>query len=511
MHQLRNRHYTNDNFAKFKLKSRHAIGAQYHPDAALHPYIDSRMQREGPRPSRLRGSTPEQVALFARAMEQMRGGGSEAGIGANARNEAQVFGYAPASNAAQADALNETLVRRWDASSNVQEPQTMPATRERRRMLRVRRVCSEPQGMLMGADSSIQRAPNASSSDEHQVGSSFMDGAQMALQPTHVDSFSFQVAERALMFDLIENNNANPQTSAPPRAPGAPNVSTDFDDSLASVTALRRNGARVNWATRSASIPITSTSQEEASAMMRANYERMLRHRNARTGSVTQHGRVSDTPMLPTLYASQYPWNRPEGLNRGTSVVPQHTAGAGTSSHAARTRATMRRGVTAPLLTTDEESEEDENVNRLLEFSRNVAKSIDAVNRLEQKLVSKTTHASIMDGDFDLVRARVELAQLMEERLKVAGQWTRRLEEVMSKLDDAKKNSPEAEGPECVIDLTRIEAGDEVVRLPCMHVFHSECLMPYLHREDVPLCPIDRSPIPKRVIHRLPVWRWGNC
>lgn len=59
----------------------------------------------------------------------------------------------------------------------------------------------------------------------------------------------------------------------------------------------------------------------------------------------------------------------------------------------------------------------------------------------------------------------------------------------------------------CVIDLERMEPGQTVVRLPCLHVFHAGCILPYLNGLARPACPIDRAPVDRADIARLPVWR----
>lgn len=59
---------------------------------------------------------------------------------------------------------------------------------------------------------------------------------------------------------------------------------------------------------------------------------------------------------------------------------------------------------------------------------------------------------------------------------------------------------------ECVIDMSPFLPGQRLVTLPCMHVFHEECVMPHLRGEYNPMCPIDRSPIRKEDLPLLPIW-----
>ena len=60
----------------------------------------------------------------------------------------------------------------------------------------------------------------------------------------------------------------------------------------------------------------------------------------------------------------------------------------------------------------------------------------------------------------------------------------------------------------CCITLEPFEPGDEVLRLPCLHVHHTKCLVPYLKRQTEPECPICRTPVPVDDIDNLPVWNW---
>lgn len=58
----------------------------------------------------------------------------------------------------------------------------------------------------------------------------------------------------------------------------------------------------------------------------------------------------------------------------------------------------------------------------------------------------------------------------------------------------------------CVICLEAIRIGDEAIRLPCFHVFHSNCVLPYLRSLDYPHCPTCRTGIPHCDLPNLPVW-----
>lgn len=103
-----------------------------------------------------------------------------------------------------------------------------------------------------------------------------------------------------------------------------------------------------------------------------------------------------------------------------------------------------------------------------------------------------------------------EVGSLRAARADAERAWAAALDGIEQRMAaaEAEVHHTCSEGPECVIDLTRIVKGDLVVRLPCMHVFHVECIMDYLRNDPAPVCPIDRSPVPSTDVNRLPVWRW---
>ena len=47
---------------------------------------------------------------------------------------------------------------------------------------------------------------------------------------------------------------------------------------------------------------------------------------------------------------------------------------------------------------------------------------------------------------------------------------------------------------DCLICLEKMKAGDEVLRLPCLHVFHNKCISKWFRTSKT--CPIDQLKIP---------------
>lgn len=76
-----------------------------------------------------------------------------------------------------------------------------------------------------------------------------------------------------------------------------------------------------------------------------------------------------------------------------------------------------------------------------------------------------------------------------------------------SRADSSTQNGAgSSEESRCVIDFEPFRVGDSLMRLPCFHVHHVECLLPYLKDQEDPECPICRTPVPPEDIDHLPVW-----
>lgn len=58
-------------------------------------------------------------------------------------------------------------------------------------------------------------------------------------------------------------------------------------------------------------------------------------------------------------------------------------------------------------------------------------------------------------------------------------------------------------GNVCVLDGKPILRNDEIVRLPCLHVFHRQCVLPHLINCDRPACPVDLTVVPQQSLQQL--------
>ncbi|PXF45530.1 E3 ubiquitin ligase BIG BROTHER-related [Gracilariopsis chorda] len=57
-------------------------------------------------------------------------------------------------------------------------------------------------------------------------------------------------------------------------------------------------------------------------------------------------------------------------------------------------------------------------------------------------------------------------------------------------------DDPSAEHkPFCVVCREPYDIGDTLMRMPCFHEFHAECIRDYLHTTVGPVCPICRHPV----------------
>ena len=111
-------------------------------------------------------------------------------------------------------------------------------------------------------------------------------------------------------------------------------------------------------------------------------------------------------------------------------------------------------------------------------------------------------------------------SQALTLALKEAASWHEayeRLEERVSsaldriaKLERASNKVPFDHEEVCCVDLEPFSPRDKVFRLPCGHVHHVECLLPFLRRQAKPECPICRTPVPKEELSQIHIWDWSH-
>lgn len=91
---------------------------------------------------------------------------------------------------------------------------------------------------------------------------------------------------------------------------------------------------------------------------------------------------------------------------------------------------------------------------------------------------------------------------LRHEREEAEQRWQRELDEIEQRLIGPHER--------CAICQCAIRLGERVVRLPCIHVYHEECIMPKLQNGTVTQCPFCRMTMEPAVISELPVYAWGE-
>lgn len=97
-----------------------------------------------------------------------------------------------------------------------------------------------------------------------------------------------------------------------------------------------------------------------------------------------------------------------------------------------------------------------------------------------------------------LLRRRALTPAAAVEREPVPTERAIEAEERVEAVDDSRRI--------CVFDFEPFRSGDVLIRLPCLHVFHRDCVVPYLRRSRHPQCPYDRAPVSHCLINNLPVW-----
>eukprot|EP00171_Calliarthron_tuberculosum_P012999 IDg12999t1 len=125
----------------------------------------------------------------------------------------------------------------------------------------------------------------------------------------------------------------------------------------------------------------------------------------------------------------------------------------------------------------------------------------DKVFRLVQQI--DMAAAEIRDSLISQPRSGSNSSHVSERREHVERQTaalihSAEISKLVSRItESALRDGVNGSRTDCVLDLEEIKSGQTVMRLPCMHVFHKACILPYLESEMLPCCPIDRTPVPK--------------
>ena len=116
--------------------------------------------------------------------------------------------------------------------------------------------------------------------------------------------------------------------------------------------------------------------------------------------------------------------------------------------------------------------------------SRDMQVMRSTVQRAQTDLLSRASHLSRAPEPTPLDRVVDDFTQAQEERENKL---------VPKYAAQAKTLLPHAHavGSTCAICLVQMAVGVSVVDLPCMHVFHSNCILEWFERSD--LCPLCKT------------------
>ncbi len=142
-------------------------------------------------------------------------------------------------------------------------------------------------------------------------------------------------------------------------------------------------------------------------------------------------------------------------------------------------------------------------VNELIESVRGGASEIDELVAARLELSSGwEKYAKLLEKRLD--SALVRIADLEDKLNRVTDNRIAKLETSLRRLSV----SQDGDTDQCCVCLEPYSAGDEVFRLPCLHVHHAECLLPSLKKQKEPKCPICRSEVSGYDVANLSIWKW---
>ena len=144
-----------------------------------------------------------------------------------------------------------------------------------------------------------------------------------------------------------------------------------------------------------------------------------------------------------------------------------------------------------------------------------VKESRSRARRLEQKNSSLASKLGVATEAAHSATVELAIAERSAVQLRTLAAKVARLRGRCGELSASSPNVTEINiaddnndiGTVCVICLDVLGAGENVVRLNCMHVFHHDCITQCLSRMAVPSCPLDRIPVTVP-LDQLPVSKW---
>lgn len=107
---------------------------------------------------------------------------------------------------------------------------------------------------------------------------------------------------------------------------------------------------------------------------------------------------------------------------------------------------------------------------------------IQGVGRwLRDTLIQPTSHSAIQQPPTPRPMSRAEIDALPVRKLSLR--------------DINREPQVQDEKTCCVVCRDGYARGDNLMRLPCFHEFHTDCIRDYLESTNLPLCPICRHPV----------------
>ncbi len=122
-------------------------------------------------------------------------------------------------------------------------------------------------------------------------------------------------------------------------------------------------------------------------------------------------------------------------------------------------------------------------------------------------LLERQIHFMERKHEAQITTAMGRIAILESKLEQVAETATERIAELENSL---KRLSVAQDGDidRCCVCLEPYRSGDNVFRLPCLHVHHAECLIPSMKLQREPKCPVCRTAVDEDDLDHLSMWKW---